>query len=66
MELFDSQGRVIPISAADEGLVTKKVADQPGQRQNPPEARKRKEPPSLDAEEEKPAAGEHHLIDIVV
>jgi hypothetical protein len=66
METFDSQGKVLPIGAADQGILSKKITDKDGQRQAAQDQRKKKaaslELPEKDAEPQT----ENHLIDIVV
>jgi hypothetical protein len=66
METSDSQGRILPVGAADQGIISKKTTDKEGQGQ-----RLRQQPrkvavapaPEKDAEEGKK---ENHVIDILV
>jgi hypothetical protein len=67
METFDSQGKIMPIGASDQGIVSKKIKDKDGQGQGPRYQPQRKvassQPPENDdAKTDK----ENHVIDIVV
>jgi hypothetical protein len=67
METFDSQGRILPIGAADQTIVSAKLADKNGQGQGPQsQPRKRAalaQPPEEKVEE---TLKEDHAIDILV
>jgi|UniRef100_A0A7C3UXB9 hypothetical protein len=67
MEAFDSQGKIPPIGAADQGIVSKKIADQegPGQGSRRPLPRKAATPQPAE-EPEEPTVQAEHVIDIVV
>jgi hypothetical protein len=66
METFDSQG-IMPIGAADQGIVSKKIVDKDGQGQGPSYQPQKKVPSSQPPEEEEAKAHkENHVIDIVV
>ncbi len=66
METFDSHGQVLPIGAADQGMVSKKVSDKDGQGQAAQGRLKKKSvTPPLPEEEAEPQTTDH-LIDIVV
>jgi hypothetical protein len=66
METFDSHGQVLPIGAADQGIVSKKVTDKEGQGQAAQGRLKKKAaPPELPEEEAEPQE-KNHLIDIKV
>jgi|YelNatPaOPRAMG01_1025707.scaffolds.fasta_scaffold00267_26 hypothetical protein len=67
METFDSPGRILPVGSADQGIVSKKIADKDGQgqglRQHP---QKKVAPvPSPEKDEEERQAKDH-VIDIIV
>jgi len=67
METFDSPGGVLPIGAADQDIVTRKIADKDGQGQESRQPPKKKVVPvqlSEEDNEEKQTA--EHVIDIVV
>jgi hypothetical protein len=66
METFDSPGKVLPIGAADQGIVSKKVTDKDGQGQAAQGRLKRKAAPPQLPEEDADPETESHLIDIVV
>jgi hypothetical protein len=67
METFDSQGRILPIGAADQGIVSKKVADKNGQGQGPqPQPRKKAAPAQPPEEKAEETLREDHAIDILV
>ncbi len=67
METFDSQGRILPIGAADQGIVSKKVADKNGQGQGLQAQSRKKAAPAQPQEEEAEATlKEDHAIDIIV
>ena len=67
MENFDSPGRIAPVAAADQGIVSKKIADKDGQGERPPQHPPKKVAsvpiPEKDDEERQ---AEDHVIDIVV
>jgi hypothetical protein len=67
MDAFDSQGRIAPIGAADQGIVSKKTTDKDGQGQGSkyyPQKKAASVP--LPENEEKDAETEDHAIDIIV
>lgn len=67
MESFDAQGKIMPIGAADQGIVSKKIADKDGQGQGSRYQPERKAATSQPAREgEAKADKENHVIDIVV
>ena len=67
MDAFDSQGRIAPIGAADQGIVSKKVMDKEGQGQGPRyQPQKKAASVELPENEEKDAEMEDHVIDIIV
>jgi hypothetical protein len=66
METFDSHGQVLPIGAADQGMVSKKVSDKDGQGQTAHGRLKKKAAPPPVPEEEAEPQSKNHLIDIVV
>ena len=67
METFDSQGRVLPIGAADQGIVSKKIADKDGQGQGPRyQAQKKVLADQLPEKEDGETQTEDHVIDIIV
>ena len=67
METFDSQGRILPIGAADQGIVSKKISDKEGQGQGSGHQPQRKaavaKPPEAEHGENET---EDHVIDIMV
>ena len=67
MDAFDSQGRILPVGAADQGIVSKKISDKGGQGQGPKyQPQKKAASVQLPEKEEKDAETEDHVIDIVV
>ncbi len=66
METFDSQGRILPIGAADQGIVSKKVADKNGQGQGLQAQSRKKAAPQPQEEEAEATLKEDHAIDIIV
>jgi hypothetical protein len=67
METFDSQGKIMPIGAADQGIVSKKITDKDGQEQGPRYHPQKKVASSQPPEEgDAKADKENHVIDIVV
>jgi hypothetical protein len=67
MDTFDSQGRVSPIGAADQGIVSKKVADKEGQGQGfQPQHQKKVAPVPIPEEDDEGTQTEDHVIDIIV
>lgn len=66
METFDSQGKIPPVIAVDQGLVSKKVVDKegPGQRSLPPRRLKTANAQKANALEDNQE--EPHHIDIRV
>ena len=67
METFDSQGGILPIGAADQGIVSKKITNKDGQGQGP-----RYQPLNkvasvpLPEKEDEETRTEDHAIDIIV
>ena len=67
METFDSPGGILPIGAADQGIVSKKITNKEGQGQGP-----RYQPPKkvasvqLPEREDEETRMEDHTIDIIV
>jgi hypothetical protein len=67
METFDSPGGVLPIGAADQGIVSKKIAEKNGQGQEPRQHPKKKVAPvAITEEDNEERQTEDHIIDIVV
>ena len=67
MDAFDSQGRILPIGTADQGIVSKKIMDNEGQGQGPKhQPQKKAASVELPENEEKDAEKENHVIDIIV
>ncbi|MGQ9687607.1 MAG: hypothetical protein ACUVXF_02290 [Desulfobaccales bacterium] len=66
MDTFDSQGKVLPIGAADQGILTKKVTDKEGQKQAPQGQQEKKAASPQPPEEEMESPRGNRLIDIVV
>jgi len=66
MDTFDSKGTVTPIGAADQSMVSKKIADKNGQGQGPRNQLPKKAPPAAPLEEDGDTQTEKHAIDIVV
>ena len=67
MDTFDSQGRIIPIGAADQGIVSKKITDKDGQGQGPRYQPQKKVAPVQPPEEgDGDTETEDHVIDIIV
>ena len=66
MESFDSPGSVLPVRAAEQDIVSKKISDKDGQGQGPPRQYQKRtaleHPPREDEDEQT----EKHAIDIVV
>lgn len=67
METFDSQGKISPIGAAEQGIVSKKITEKDGQgqrsRHQPP---KKVSPLQLPEEPDEHTPTEDHVIDIIV
>jgi hypothetical protein len=65
METFDSPGGVLPIGAADQGVVSKKVTDKEGQgpRHQP---QKKVAPVQTPEKDDEDTQTEDHVIDIIV
>ena len=67
METFDSQGRILPIGAADQGIVSKKITDKDGQGQSPRyQPQKKVAPVQLPEKNDEESQPEDHVIDILV
>jgi len=66
MDTFDSKGTVTPVGAADQNIVSKKIADKNGQGQGPRNQPPKKAPPEPPLEEDEDTQTEKHAIDIVV
>jgi len=67
METFDSQGRILPIGAADQGIVSKKITDKEGQGQGPRyQPQKNVASNQLPEKEDGETQTEDHVIDILV
>ena len=67
METFDSQGRISPIGAADQGIVSKKITDRDGQGQSPrSQPPKKVAPVQIPENEDENSQPEDHVIDILV
>jgi hypothetical protein len=67
METFDSQGKIMPIGAAGQGIVSKKIADKDGQGQGSQyQPQKRVVSTQPPEEGESKVDKENHVIDIVV
>ena len=66
METFDSQGRISPIGAADQGIVSKKIADKRGQGQAALSQPRKKMSPAEPEEQDGETQKEDHAIDILV
>jgi hypothetical protein len=67
MDTFDSQGRVSPIRAADQDLVSKKIEDKEGQGQGFQHHHQKKvEPAQIPEQEDENKQTDDHIIDIIV
>jgi hypothetical protein len=67
MDTFDSQGRVSPIAAADQGIVSKKIADKEGQEQGFRQQHQKKVAPvQIPEQDDEDKQTEDHVIDIIV
>lgn len=67
METFDSQGKIPPIGATDQGILSKKIADNDAQgKASRQPLRKKVAPPQHSEEPDEPASKEEHVIDIIV
>jgi hypothetical protein len=67
METFDSPGRVSPIGAADQGIVSKKISDKEGQGQgSQPQLQKKSAPAPIPEKDDEDSQTEDHVIDIIV
>ena len=66
MDTFDSPGKVSPVGAADQGIVSKKVTDKNGQGEGA-RHQPRQKPASIQLPEEgEDTQAENHVIDIIV
>ncbi len=66
MDTFDSQGKVSPVGAADQGIVSKKIAGKDSEGKGTRQ-QLRKKPASVQVPEEtEETQTEKHVIDIVV
>jgi hypothetical protein len=67
METFDSSGRVSPVGAADQGIVSKKITDKEGQGQGLRQQHQKKvEPVQIPEKDDEDPQTEDHVIDIIV
>jgi hypothetical protein len=67
METFDSQGRVSPVVAVDQGIVSKKIAEKEGQGQGPRQQQQKKVAPvQIPEKDDGDTQTEDHVIDIIV
>jgi hypothetical protein len=67
METFDSPGRIAPVAAADQGIVSKKITDKEGQGQGPRQhPQKKVAPVPIPEKDDEERQTEDHVIDIVV
>lgn len=67
METFDSPGRVLPIGATDQGIVSKKISDKDGQEQGSRHLHQKKGvPEQVPENDEEDTQTENHVIDIIV
>ena len=67
METFDSQGRVSPVVAVDQGIVSKKITDKEGQGQGPRQQHQKKVAPvQIPEKDDGDTQTEDHVIDIIV
>jgi hypothetical protein len=67
METFDSPGRILPVGAADQGIVSKKIADKDGQGQGPRQhPHKKVAPVPIPGKDNEERQTEDHVIDIIV
>jgi hypothetical protein len=68
METFDSSGRIVPIGATDQGIVSKKVTDKGGQggQGSRHQLQKKDEPVQIPERDDEDTQTEDHVIDIIV
>jgi len=67
METFDSSGRVLPVGAADQGIVSKKISDKDGQGQGPRQhPHKKVAPVQISEKDDEERQTGDHVIDIIV
>lgn len=66
METFDSRGKIAPIGAADQGLVSKKITEKEGQGQGARQRPMNKVAPLQPEEVDEHTPTENHVIDILV
>lgn len=66
MESLDSQGRILPVGAADQDIVSKKIADDKDQGQSPRHQQQKSVKSSHTTEKDKDAKNKEPGIDIIV
>ncbi len=66
METFDSQGRLLPIGAVGQGIVSKKITDKDEREQGTRHRQQKKAEPLQPPEKDDDYHTESHVIDIVV
>jgi hypothetical protein len=67
MDIFDSQGRILSIGSADQGIVSKKITDKDGQGQAPKyQPQKKVAMVQLPEKEGGDTETKDHVIDITV
>ena len=67
METFDSPGGILPVGAADQGVVSKKIKDKEGQGQGPRQhLQKKVAPVQIPEKDDEEKQAEDHMIDIIV
>jgi hypothetical protein len=66
MDTFDSQGKVSPVGAADQGIVSKKITGKDGQGDGTRQQLRQKSASVQVPEETEDTQTEKHVIDIIV
>ncbi len=66
MDTFDSQGKVSPVGAADQGIVSKKITGKDDQREGTRQQLRQKPASVQVPEETEDTQTEKHVIDIIV